>query len=195
MAGEIRNKLISQIRYKLQDVGRVKYESDIQFDNDLTNHQYEITRLFKIIKKDVEINLSAHQDVYPVDDSIASITSINFSNAEMNTIPANYIIPDLTVDKYVKVLDMSKFKSGDKMTLKAFVGAIEETDKISKTKDPIIPTIYHRHLINCVLSGYSTKELPFKSLEDVHAEIEQLAKKMMPINRTRTESGFRKLKW
>jgi hypothetical protein len=179
MAGEISKNLVARIRDLLGDQDKRVVKNDMIIYQYLSGLQDEFMRFFNTTYVDYEIPITSETE-YDFDVRVKEVVDIWEKDDD-------YLYYRIVNRKIV----IMEGQTGT-IVYRAFIvpathaGTREGeliSDDITKSFDPIIGTVYHKYLIDGVLSYFSTKERPFKSLKTVYEQVEMTASSLMAENK------------
>jgi|GEM_PF-4347139 hypothetical protein len=178
--GLITQQLIADIRDMLQDFDYKVIPNDAIILNSLNKWQARFMIECKTTKNTFSITLQPGTAEYTLDESVLSITKSIF-------IPKRIYLYNWKLNGSVKNLKLYNpeiIQDGDTVEIEAYIKP-KTSDKISKTKDPVIQTEYHTYLKDGVLSEIPTYPVRRES-GDIIAEVTLMRNKLIGLNAENT---------
>ena len=165
-------KMVSNIRNRLGDLGKRIIQNDSVIYDRLTHYQMLLMCNFPIVKAEFEFPLYPEKDAYPLDDNIHKVIDVILSNTQLDL-----WFNDTTDDDRYFVINNKDFITADDQLVLTCIVKPTVNEVITKQTLPIIPKLFHSYLCDCVLSEYSYVK-PFMKLDGVFSEVKALANRM-----------------
>lgn len=188
---EISAGLFDDVVAELKDYEKNIQQADGLIWRRLTEAQKKCMVDFRCKRITYNLYLWPGKREYTLDDWIMEIAPNVKVNRE--AFVPQYTMPSGTIseDRKIIIHNYAEIEDGDILILTVYRMPIDEV--INRANKPLIPAIYHPHLVDYVLSFYRKHNEEFKTREEVEKEIKLTRNRMLGIDSTMFyPSGFLK---